>query len=128
MGCTQLAIVGRPNTGKSTLLNALIGEERLVTSPVPHTTRDSVFVNFAYGSPPRDLTLIDTAGLIGTSRLTRLRMSRVDGLAMDDAFRSIRMANVCALTIDIEPDVPSSNIVELLLQLRDRTTTSAKYA
>lgn len=59
----QLAVIGRPNVGKSTLINALTNSDRLVVSPVPHTTRDSVFVDFEYDG--RAMKLIDTAGLMG---------------------------------------------------------------
>jgi len=58
---TRLAIVGRPNVGKSMLLNAIIGEERVVVSPEAGTTRDAIDTSFEFQG--RELTLIDTAGL-----------------------------------------------------------------
>jgi GTP-binding protein len=57
----RLAIVGRPNVGKSMLLNAILGEERVIVSPVPGTTRDAIDTTFAFKNRP--LVLVDTAGL-----------------------------------------------------------------
>lgn len=57
----KVAIAGRPNAGKSTLINALIGEDRLIAFDMPGTTRDAIEVEFQYKD--RDYTLIDTAGL-----------------------------------------------------------------
>ncbi|MFX6182606.1 GTPase, partial [Acinetobacter baumannii] len=58
---TRIAIVGRPNVGKSTLVNALIGEERVIAFDMPGTTRDAIYVDFERNGKP--YTLIDTAGL-----------------------------------------------------------------
>jgi GTP-binding protein len=60
-GRIRIAIIGRPNVGKSTLVNRLIGEERVIASDMPGTTRDSIFVPFARDG--REFTLIDTAGV-----------------------------------------------------------------
>src|SRR5690606_29624843 len=57
----KIAIVGRPNVGKSTLVNALIGEDRVIAFDMPGTTRDAIYVPFERGGKP--YTLIDTAGL-----------------------------------------------------------------
>lgn len=70
----QMAIMGRPNVGKSTLLNSMIEEERVITGPTPGITRDSVHVEWEYNE--RSLKLVDTAGL------TRLRVSK-DNLMAD---------------------------------------------
>ena len=72
------------------------------------------------------MKLIDTAGLTGVSGAARRRMSRLDGLVMDDAVKTLQSANVCALVIDIEPHVADSNIVELLTKLRESSTAAAK--
>ena len=58
---TSFSIIGRPNVGKSTLTNALLNEERVLVSPIPHTTRDSIFCDFSYNG--KKYTLIDTAGI-----------------------------------------------------------------
>ena len=60
-GRIRIAVIGRPNVGKSTLVNRLIGEERVIASEMPGTTRDSIFVPFARDG--REFTLIDTAGV-----------------------------------------------------------------
>ncbi len=64
---TRIAIVGRPNVGKSSLLNAIVGEERVIVSPEPGTTRDAVDTQFAMGG--EDFVLVDTAGLRKKARV-----------------------------------------------------------
>jgi len=92
----QLAIVGRPNVGKSTLLNSLVGEDRVLTGPEAGMTRDAIAVEWTYKDKP--IRLVDTAGM--------RRKSRVDGklekLAVADALRVIRMAHVVVLVVDAE--------------------------
>ena len=58
---TSFCIIGRPNVGKSTLTNSLLNEERVLVSPIPHTTRDSIFCDFSYNG--KKYTLVDTAGV-----------------------------------------------------------------
>lgn len=95
-GRIHIAIVGRPNAGKSTLLNALLGEERVLTAPEPGTTRDSIAVDFPHAG--RTLRLIDTAGLRRKARVTE----RVEQMAVDDTLRAIRLAHVAILVLDAE--------------------------
>jgi GTPase len=90
----KIAIVGRPNVGKSSLLNRLLGQERAIVSPIPGTTRDALDTQLVYNDIP--LTLIDTAGLRrrghidpGVERWSTLR-----------AFRAIERADVVLLVID----------------------------
>jgi len=90
----QLAIVGRPNVGKSTLVNALIGEDRLLTGPEAGITRDSIGIDWEWNG--RAIKLIDTAGLRRRGRITQ----KIEKLSAADTKRSIRFAQVVALVLD----------------------------
>jgi GTPase len=92
----RIAIVGRPNVGKSTLVNALIGEERMITGPEPGLTRDAVAIDFAWESRP--VRLFDTAGLRRKARITEA----AEKLAAGDAVRAVRFAEVVVLVVDAE--------------------------
>jgi GTPase len=92
----RLAIVGRPNVGKSTLVNALLGEERMITGPEPGLTRDAVAIDFSWGDRP--VRLFDTAGLRRKARVSE----SAEKLAATDAVRAIRFAEVVVLLIDAE--------------------------
>jgi len=92
----RLAIVGRPNSGKSTLVNALLGEERMITGPEPGLTRDAVATEFRWNG--RAIQLFDTAGLRRKARIHEL----AEKLAASDAVRAIRFAEVVVLLIDAE--------------------------
>jgi GTP-binding protein len=93
-GPIRLAIIGRPNTGKSTLVNRLLGEERLLTGPEAGITRDAIMVDWEYAG--RRLELVDTAGLRRKSRVA----GRLEKLSVDDTLRTIRFANVAVLLLD----------------------------
>lgn len=90
----RVAIVGRPNAGKSTLVNALIGEDRMITGPEPGLTRDSVASDITYRG--QAIRLFDTAGLRRKVRITEL----AEKLSASDAVRAIRFAEVVVLLID----------------------------
>ena len=90
----RIAIIGRPNAGKSTLVNRLLGEERVITDDAPGTTRDSVFVPFERGG--RRFVLIDTAGLRRRSRVSDV----VEKLSAIKALQAIEAANVAILVLD----------------------------
>ena len=90
----QLAIVGRPNVGKSTMINRLLGAERMVTGPEPGVTRDAVPVSWAYRG--RHLRLVDTAGLRRKSRVTE----KLEEMSVKDAFNAIRFAQVVVVVAD----------------------------
>ncbi|MFH1159173.1 MAG: ribosome biogenesis GTPase Der [Pseudomonadota bacterium] len=92
----KIAIIGRPNVGKSTLLNALLGEERSMTGPEAGITRDAVHVDWEYGG--RKLRLVDTAGL---RRKTRV-VGDIEKMAVEDTLRAIRLAQVVVMVIDAE--------------------------
>lgn len=92
----QLAIVGRPNAGKSTLVNALLGEERMITGPEAGITRDSISTPMQWKG--RDIRLFDTAGLRRKARVK----SGPESLSVGDALRAIRFAEVVILLIDAQ--------------------------
>ena len=98
-GAVRIAILGRPNAGKSTLVNRLLGEERVITHDAPGTTRDSVFVPFERGGRP--FVLIDTAGLRRRSRVADV----VEKLSAIKALQAIEAANVGILMLDAEEGV-----------------------
>lgn len=92
----RVAIVGRPNAGKSTLVNALIGEDRMITGPEPGLTRDSIAVDARWGE--RAIRLFDTAGLRKRARIEET----AEKLSASDAVRAIRFAEVVVLLVDAE--------------------------
>lgn len=93
-GSIKIAIVGRPNVGKSSLLNKLLGEERAIVSPVAGTTRDAVDTPLQYGD--KALTLIDTAGLRRRGHID----PGVEKWSSIRAFRAIARADVALLLVD----------------------------
>jgi GTP-binding protein len=93
-GPIRLAIIGRPNTGKSTLVNRLLGEERLLTGPEAGITRDSIMVDWQYEG--RALELVDTAGMRRKARVA----DKLEKLSVDDTLRTIRFAHVAVLMLD----------------------------
>ena len=90
----RIAIVGRPNAGKSTLVNAILGEERMITGPEPGLTRDSVATDLQWKG--RAIRLFDTAGLRKKARISET----AEKLAASDAVRAIRFAEVVVLLTD----------------------------
>jgi GTPase len=93
-GPLQLAIVGRPNVGKSTLINRLVGEDRLLTGPEPGITRDAIAVEWRHRHRP--IRLVDTAGMRRRSQV----VERLEQLAADDSLRAIQYAEVVVLVLD----------------------------
>ena len=93
-GPIRIAVVGRPNIGKSTLINRLLGYQRTITSPVAGTTRDSVDVFFERGD--QRFVLIDTAGV----RKRRKISERLEKLTAGRALRTIEAAHVVLLVVD----------------------------
>jgi GTP-binding protein len=92
----QLAVVGRPNVGKSTLVNRLIGEERLLTGPEAGITRDAIAVEWSWRG--KRVRLIDTAGLRRKAKVE----AKLEKLSVADTLRAIRFAEVVVLVLDGE--------------------------
>ena len=101
----QLAIVGRPNVGKSTLINALIGKDRLLTGPEAGITRDSIAIDWQWKG--RDFKLIDTAGLRRRGRVVQ----KIEKLSAADTRRSIRFAQVVALVLDANDMLEKQDLI-----------------
>jgi GTP-binding protein len=107
----RVAIVGRPNAGKSTLINHLLGEERLLTSAEAGTTRDSISVEINWQG--RDFRVFDTAGLRRRSRIEE----KLEKLSVADALRAVRFAEVVVLMMDSqnkfeEQDLRIADLIE----------------
>ncbi|HEY1125010.1 MAG TPA: ribosome biogenesis GTPase Der [Sphingobium sp.] len=95
----KLAIVGRPNAGKSTLINKILGEDRLITGPEAGITRDSISVDWVWHSPDgrdRDVRLIDTAGMRKRAKV----QDKLEKLSVADALHAIDFAEVVVLLLD----------------------------
>jgi GTP-binding protein len=107
----RVAIVGRPNAGKSTLINHLLGEERLLTSPEAGTTRDSISVEITWQG--REFRVFDTAGIRRRSRIEE----KLEKLSVADALRAVRFAEVVVLMMDAqnrfeEQDLRIADLIE----------------
>jgi GTP-binding protein len=99
-GPLKLAIVGRPNAGKSTLINRFLGEDRLLTGPEAGITRDSIAVDWAWTDPKtkeeRQVRLIDTAGMRKKARV----IEKLEKMAVADARHAVDFAEVVVLLLD----------------------------
>ena len=107
----KLAIVGRPNAGKSTLLNRLVGEERMITGPEPGLTRDAVATILR--DPEGDIELVDTAGLRRRARIEE----PLEKMSVSASIEALKMAEIVALTVDAslglhEQDLQIARLVE----------------
>lgn len=107
----RVAVVGRPNAGKSTLINHLLGEERLLTSAEAGTTRDAIAVEITWNG--RDFRVFDTAGLRRRSRIEE----KLEKLSVADALRAVRFAEVVVLMMDAqnkfeEQDLRIADLIE----------------
>ena len=107
----RVAVLGRPNAGKSTLINYLLGEERLLTSPEAGTTRDSIAVDVMWKG--REFRVFDTAGLRRRSRIE----DKLEKLSVSDALRAVRFAEVGVLMMDAqnrfeEQDLRLADLIE----------------
>jgi GTP-binding protein len=92
---TKIAIVGRTNVGKSTLINSILGQERVVVTPLPHTTREPIDTFFEYKGKP--LILIDTAGI---RKKTKIK-SQVERVGVEKSLKMIKRADIVFLLLDV---------------------------
>lgn len=103
-GLPHIAVVGRPNVGKSSLTNALLGEERNIVTPVAGTTRDSIRTRYnKYGM---DFYLVDTAGMRKKGR----EMENLEFYSVMRSIRAIESSDVCILMLDAEQGVGSQDL------------------
>jgi len=113
-GIPRFAIVGRPNVGKSTLINTLIGEERNIVTPIAGTTRDSILTR--YSKFNHDFFLIDTAGLRKKGKVSE----DLEFYSVLRSIRAIESADVCLLLIDAERGIEGQDVNILHLIIRNR--------
>jgi len=108
----KLAIVGRPNAGKSTLVNRMLGEDRLITGPEAGITRDSISLDWEWNGRP--VRLVDTAGLRKRAKVT----DKLERLSTADARRSIDYAEVVVVLLDATRGLESQDlrIAELVIE------------
>ncbi|MDP1926029.1 MAG: ribosome biogenesis GTPase Der [Thiobacillus sp.] len=98
-GIPKIALVGRPNVGKSTLVNALVGEERVIAFDQPGTTRDSIYVDFERDGKP--FTLIDTAGVRRKGKV----FETVEKFSVIKTLQAIEDSNVVVLVLDAHENI-----------------------
>ena len=108
----RVAIVGRPNVGKSTLINSLLGEERVIAFDAPGTTRDSIEIEFDRGE--RKYTLIDTAGMRRRGKV----FEAIEKFSVVKTLQSIEDAHVVILMLDAQQDVSDqdANIADFIVE------------
>ena len=106
----RYTVVGRPNVGKSSLINALIGEERNIVTPISGTTRDSIYTR--YNKFDHDFYLVDTAGIRKKGKVTE----NLEFYSVLRSIRSLEKADVCLLLLDATQGIESQdlNIVKLI--------------
>ena len=108
----RVAIVGRPNVGKSTLINTLLGEERVIAFDAPGTTRDSIEIDFERGG--RKYLLIDTAGMRKRGKV----FETIEKFSVVKTLQSIEDANVVILMVDAQADISDqdAHIADFIVQ------------
>ncbi len=102
--CPRIAVAGRPNVGKSTLINALLGEERVVVFDQPGTTRDSIRIPFEHNA--RHYVLIDTAGVRRRGRIDE----GLEQISVIKTLQAIEEANVAILVLDAQQEIGEQDV------------------
>jgi GTP-binding protein len=100
----RIAIVGRPNVGKSSLVNSLLGEERNIVTPIPGTTRDSIYTR--YNKYKHDFLLVDTAGLRKKGKVSE----DIEFYSVMRAVKTIENSDICLLLIDATRGIEAQDI------------------
>jgi GTP-binding protein len=111
-GRIRIAVIGRPNVGKSTLINRLIGEERVITSDIAGTTRDSILVPFERDG--RAFTLIDTAGVRRRAKID----DEIEQLSVSKTLQAIAEAHVVVMVVDAQDSIGEQDASVLGLALQ----------
>ena len=108
----KLAVIGRPNAGKSSLINLLLGEQRQLTDPKAGTTRDAIGINWQWQG--EEITLFDTAGLRRPSRI----FARVEKLSVSSALQAIRFADIVVMLMDVQHlfQTQDLRLIELIIR------------
>lgn len=108
----RVAIVGRPNVGKSTMINALLGEERVIAFDLPGTTRDSIEIDFERGG--RKYVLVDTAGMRKRGKV----FESIEKFSVVKTLKAIEDANVVILMVDAQADISEqdAHIADFIVQ------------
>ncbi|MGV6801868.1 MAG: ribosome biogenesis GTPase Der [bacterium] len=113
----RIAIVGRPNAGKSTLVNQMLGEDRLLTGPEAGITRDTISVDWTWRSDSRDwpVKLFDTAGMRKRTKVTQ----KLEKLSVADSLRAIRFAEVVIIMFDATQPLEKQDLQIADLAIRE---------
>lgn len=108
----KIVLMGRPNVGKSSLMNAILGEERAIVSPIAHTTREPLDTNFVWRDHP--ITLVDTAGMRKRARITE----RLEEEGVERNRQALARADVAVLVVDAtdDPRQQDKHLAEILEQ------------
>ncbi|MCB1421540.1 MAG: ribosome biogenesis GTPase Der [Nitratireductor sp.] len=109
----RIAVVGRPNAGKSTLINQMVGEERMLTGPEAGITRDSISVDWQWEG--RTIRLFDTAGMRKKARV----QEKLEKLSVSDGLRSVQYAEVVIIVIDAETPFEKQDVQIADLVIRE---------
>lgn len=100
----KIAVIGKPNAGKSSIINRIIGEDRVIVSDIPGTTRDAIDTKFE--SNKKKYTLIDTAGIRKKSKV----LESVEKYSVLRAFTAVERADICILVIDADKGITEQDI------------------